>query len=150
MIFSKKQNVLMMLMSSIQNRLNTGPEPLVGKGRAARTALYNCLAFCLALVLSLSRDWWFMQQLQYRPGAGMWGSHLCWKEESEYLASLITCIILCQTGAEICSAVSLCDVNCQLVTGEFAVGFFFWWTHRYNLQGEADEALGRVGDPALT
>lgn len=40
-------------------------------------------------------------------------------------ASLVACIILCQTGSEIYSAVSLCDMNCQLVTGEFAVGFFF-------------------------
>lgn len=64
-------------------------------------------------------------------------------------SSLVTCIILCQTRFENYSAVLLCDMNCQLVMGEFAVGLF-WWTHRYNLQGEADEALGRVGDPALT
>lgn len=78
MIFSKKQNVLMMLMSSyFPNHLNTGPEALVGKGRDTRTVLYNCRAFCLAFMVGLSRDWWFMQQLQCRPGAEMWGSHPC-------------------------------------------------------------------------
>lgn len=57
MIFSKKQNVLMMSMSSyFPNQLNTGPEPLLGKGRGARTALYGCHASCPALVMGLSRD----------------------------------------------------------------------------------------------
>lgn len=69
----------MMLMSSyFPNHVNTGLGPLVGKGRDTRTALYNCLAFCLgfylALVLGLSRDWWFMQ---FRPGAEVWESHPC-------------------------------------------------------------------------
>lgn len=54
------------------------------KGGGTRTALYNYLAFCLALVMGLSR--WFMQQLQCRPGAEMWESHPCCKDESKYLA----------------------------------------------------------------
>lgn len=64
------------------------------------------------------------------------GERVCGK----VCASLVTCIILCQTGSEIYSAVSLCDMNCQLVNLQLAG--FFWWTYRYYLQGEADEALG--------
>lgn len=103
--------------------------PWWGREGGTRTALCNCLAFCLALVMGLSR--WFMQQLQCRPGAEMWESHPCLKGWEQVLgkvcASLVTCIILCQTGSENYSAVwcRLYDTNCQLVTGEFAVGFLF-------------------------
>lgn len=114
------------MSSYFPNHLNTGPEPLVGKGSGTKTALYSCRAFCLTLVMGLSRDWWFMQQLQCRPGAEMWESPVLKGKRvlGKVCASLITCILLCQTGSEICSAVSLCDMNCQLVTGEFAVEFF--------------------------